>query len=49
MLCDADTNAVITQWGLQQIDQAGDRGIWVRDIKLSTGIQQQTITKALKV
>ncbi|KAG5181277.1 RNA polymerase Rpc34 subunit-domain-containing protein [Tribonema minus] len=33
----------------QQISNAGDRGIWVRDIKNNSGIQQQTITKALKV
>mmetsp|Transcript_585 Transcript_585/g.821 ORF Transcript_585/g.821 Transcript_585/m.821 type:complete len:112 (+) Transcript_585:243-578(+) len=33
----------------QQIELSGDKGIWVRDIKLATGIQQQTITKALKI
>jgi DNA-directed RNA polymerase III subunit RPC6 len=33
---------------LQQIKLSGNSGIWVRDIKLQTNIQQVTINKALK-
>ncbi|CAM9503708.1 unnamed protein product [Discosporangium mesarthrocarpum] len=32
----------------QVIERSGNRGIWTRDIKSSTNIQQQTLTKTLK-
>lgn len=32
----------------QVIEKAGNRGIWTRDIKNQTNIQQQTLTKSLK-
>lgn len=32
----------------QVIDRAGNKGIWTRDIKNATNIQQQTLTKTLK-
>ena len=33
----------------QVIERAGNRGIWTRDIKSQTNIQQQTLTKALRL
>jgi DNA-directed RNA polymerase III subunit RPC6 len=32
----------------QVIERAGNKGIWTRDIKNATNIQQQTLTKTLK-
>ncbi|CAM9696781.1 unnamed protein product [Chrysoparadoxa australica] len=32
----------------QVIERSSNRGIWTRDIKIQTSIQQQTLTKALK-
>ncbi|KAJ1456088.1 RNA polymerase Rpc34 [Pelagophyceae sp. CCMP2097] len=34
---------------LQVVERSGDQGVWLRDIKNSTSMQQQTLTKALKV
>eukprot|EP01035_Chromulina_nebulosa_P021444 gene21444-27777_t len=33
----------------QEIEKSGNRGIWTRDIKLKTNIQQQILTKTLKI
>eukprot|EP01084_Bolivina_argentea_P295373 508495_1 len=33
----------------QVIEKAGDKGIWTRDIKNQTNIQQQSLNKALKI
>jgi DNA-directed RNA polymerase III subunit RPC6 len=34
---------------LQEIERSGNVGVWLRDIKSATNIQQQTLTKTLKV
>lgn len=32
----------------QKIEQAGSKGIWIRDIRLATNLQNPRLTKALK-
>lgn len=34
---------------LQEIERAGNKGIWTRDIKTHTNIPQQIVTKTLRL
>lgn len=34
---------------LQEIERAGNKGIWTRDIKTHTNIPQQVVTKTLRL
>jgi DNA-directed RNA polymerase III subunit RPC6 len=40
---------VVVDCCLQVIQNSGTNGIWTKDIKTQTGLQQQPVTKALKV
>jgi DNA-directed RNA polymerase III subunit RPC6 len=33
---------------IQVIERAGNKGVWTKDIKMQTNVQQQTLTKSLK-